>query len=121
MMFYLSSSQSTVVLKIFRQGIEIEDVYNDDLDMIIMIIEELFELENTSNDEQSTALVACTNLQIFFRYCLYNQSAYQLMQIVLLTRKYTQSGVIRLSKYLIQKNILLLLSEYSIIYHKPLL
>ena len=56
MMFYLSSSQSTVVLKIFRQGIEIEDVYNDDLDMIIMIIEELFELENMSNDEQSTAL-----------------------------------------------------------------
>ena len=56
MMFYISSSQSTVPLRMFRQGIAMEDIYNDDLDMIIMIIEELFELEYPSNDEQLTAL-----------------------------------------------------------------
>ena len=49
-------SSNFAVLRIHRQSIEIENVYNEDWDMILYIIEELFELEEMNDDEQSTAL-----------------------------------------------------------------
>lgn len=48
--------QACFQLRMCRKGIEIEDVFDSDMEIIIVILEELFELEVTENDDSITLL-----------------------------------------------------------------